>query len=110
MEVQINLWAVVLATVSSMVVGSIWYAQAVFGKRWAQLANIDLAKDRNNADMYRPLVITLVVSFITAYVLAHLSYLANQFFWQQLFARFAHDRFLGVAWFYGGTVYHARRV
>lgn len=76
MEVQINIWAVVLAMVSSMVVGSIWYAKGVFGTTWMKLANIDLDK----ANPIKPMITTLVVSLITAYVLAHVSYLSNQFF------------------------------
>jgi len=37
---EINYWAVLLATASSMVVGSIWYAPKVFGTRWSKLANV----------------------------------------------------------------------
>lgn len=36
MEVQINWVAVLLAMVSSMVVGSIWYAKPVFGEKMAK--------------------------------------------------------------------------
>jgi hypothetical protein len=78
MDVQINIWAVLLATLSSMVVGTIWYAQAVFGKAWIKLAKIDTSKNRGS--VLKPILITVVVSFITAYVLAHVSYLSNQFF------------------------------
>jgi hypothetical protein len=34
---EINYWTVLLATLSSMAVGSIWYAPKVFGTRWASL-------------------------------------------------------------------------
>ncbi|HUC20081.1 MAG TPA: DUF1761 domain-containing protein [Candidatus Polarisedimenticolaceae bacterium] len=78
MDVQVNLWAVILATVSSMVVGSIWYAQAVFGKTWIKLAKIDMSKDKGS--VFKPIAITLVVSFITAYVLAHVTFLSHEFF------------------------------
>ena len=78
MEVQINMWAVLLALVSSLVVGSVWYARGVFGDIWAKLAKVDMKKSENSA--YKPIVITIVVSFITAYVLAHVTYLSNHFF------------------------------
>lgn len=78
MEVQINLLAVVLAMLSSMVVGSIWYAQSVFGKTWMKLARIDTSK--NNGPVWLPIAITAVVSLITAYVLAHVAFLSNHFF------------------------------
>lgn len=83
MEVQINIWAVLLAMVSSMVVGSIWYSQSVFGKLWIKLAKIDMKKD--GGSVFKPIAITIVVSFITAYVLAHVTYLSHRFF---------HDSFL----------------
>jgi hypothetical protein len=78
MEVHVNYLAVVLAMVSSMIIGSIWYARGVFGNTWIKLAKIDMKKDKGS--MFRPIAITLVVSLITAYVLAHVTYLSNQFF------------------------------
>lgn len=78
MEVSINFLAVVLAMLSSMVVGSIWYARSVFGDTWIKLAKIDMSKD--GGSVVKPIVTTMVVSLITAYVLAHVSFLANQFF------------------------------
>lgn len=78
MDVQINFWAVLAAMVSSLVVGSIWYAMPVFGKIWAKLAKIDMTKDRGS--VAKPIIVTMVVSLVTAYVLAHVAYLSNQFF------------------------------
>lgn len=78
MEVEVNYIAVVAAMLSSMVVGSIWYAEAVFGKKWAKLAGIDMSKDRGS--VAKPILTTLAVSLITAYILAHVAYLSNQFF------------------------------
>lgn len=78
MEVQVNYMAVVLAMASSMVVGSIWYARSVFGNTWIKLAKIDMSK--NNGPVAKPIIITAIVSLITAYVLAHVAYLSNQFF------------------------------
>ena len=65
---SINYIAVVLATLSSMVVGSIWYTPKVFGNYWMKAANI--TPSGNAKDAVRPIAITLVVSFITAWVLA----------------------------------------
>lgn len=78
MDVQVNYLAVVLAMLSSMVVGSIWYARLVFGNIWIKLAKIDTKK--NTGSVFKPIAITLVVSLITAYVLAHVIYLSNQYF------------------------------
>lgn len=79
MNVEVNLVAVVLAMLSSMVVGSIWYAKSVFGNTWAKLAKVNTSS-MSGSDAWKPMVTTAVVSLITAYVLAHVSYLSNQFF------------------------------
>jgi protein-S-isoprenylcysteine O-methyltransferase Ste14 len=75
---EINYWAVLLATLSSMVVGSVWYTPKVFGARWARLANVDT--DRPAATAVVPIVVTLIVSFITAWVLAGASSIAWHFY------------------------------
>jgi hypothetical protein len=83
MDVQVNYWAVLAAMVSSMVVGSVWYARPVFGNLWIKLAKIDITKD--NGPVWKPIATTAVVSLITAYVLAHVAYLSNQFFLNSFF-------------------------
>jgi hypothetical protein len=78
MGVEVNFWAVLLAMVSSMVVGSIWYARPVFGSIWIKLAKVDMSK--NSSAAVAPIVTTMVASLITAYVLAHVAFLSNHFF------------------------------
>lgn len=80
MDIEVNWVAVVLATLSTMVVGSVWYSLSVFGKKWEKLARIDRGKNAKKADAAGPILITLVVSFISAYVLAHVTYLSNAYF------------------------------
>lgn len=75
---EINYWAVLLATASSMLVGSVWYSLRVFGTRWARLANVDT--DRPAATAVWPIVTTVLVSFITACVLAGASTIAWNFY------------------------------
>jgi hypothetical protein len=77
MDVEINWLAVLLATLSTMVVGSVWYARGVFGNTWIKLAKVDLKKERGMAG---PLVGAFVASFLTAYILAHVTFLSNRFF------------------------------
>jgi len=97
MEVQINIWAVLLAMASSMVVGSIWYAQGVFGKTWAKLAKVDMSK--KDVSVAKPIIVTIVVSLVTAYVLAHVTYLAHVFYPQHSFLGCA---LLTALWVWGG--------
>lgn len=83
MDVSVNYAAVLLAALSSMAVGSIWYSMRVFGKRWAALAKVDMSKP--NTGLAPLLISTFIISLITAYVLAHVSYLSNHFFGHSFF-------------------------
>lgn len=80
MNVEVNYLAVLLAAMSSMVVGSIWYSMSVFGKSWAKLARVDMSKDVKSSELSVLLASTFVISLITAYVLAHVTHLSNSFF------------------------------
>jgi hypothetical protein len=75
---EINYWAVLLATASSMVVGSIWYTPRVFGNYWMRAANVTVSDDASAA--VRPIVVTVIVSFVTAWVLAGAAYIAWDFY------------------------------
>lgn len=75
---EINYIAVVLATLSSMLVGSIWYTPKVFGNYWMKQANITPSGDAKDA--IRPIIVTLIVSFVTAWVLAGAAYISFEFY------------------------------
>jgi len=75
---DINYWAVVLATLSSMIVGSIWYTPKVFGNYWMRATGVRPSGDARNA--VRPILVTLVVSFVTAWVLAGAAFIAWDFY------------------------------
>lgn len=74
---EINYWAVILATLSSMIVGAIWYTPKVFGNKWMKLAKVEMKEDANAV---LPIAITVVVSFITAWVLAGSTTIAWHFY------------------------------
>lgn len=78
MNVEVNYGAVLLATLSTMIVGSVWYTPKVFGNTWMKLAGLKQKELEKNG--IKPIVITVFVSLITAYVLAHVAFLSNQFF------------------------------
>ena len=91
MEVQVNYLGVFLAAVSTMVVGSIWYAKPVFGNTWAKLAKLDDKKMAEGAT--KALAFTFLLSLLTAYVLAHVSYLAHSFFGNSFFQDYLSTAF-----------------
>jgi hypothetical protein len=75
---EINYIAVLLATLSSMIVGAIWYTPRVFGNYWMKQSGV--TPSGNSRDAIRPIAITVVVSFITAWVLAGAAYLSFDFY------------------------------
>jgi len=87
MSVDINLWGVLLAAVSSMVVGSLWYMPNVFGKTWAKMAGVKLDQMGKGkpGDMIWTYGTVFVASLVTAYILAAVTFLAQ---W------FSHDSYL----------------
>lgn len=83
---EINYWAVIIATLSTMVVGSVWYAPPVFGKRWAKLANVDMNREQTTLQAWLPIIVTVFVSFLSAWVLAGASTIAWHFYGGGYFA------------------------
>ncbi|WP_372594449.1 DUF1761 domain-containing protein [Actinotalea sp.] len=75
---EVNLWAVLLATASTMAVGSLWYSPRVFGNRWMALARVN--RDRIASRGVVPIVVTVLVSFVTAWVLAGAAWIAHEFY------------------------------
>jgi hypothetical protein len=73
---EINYWAVVLAMLSSMLVGSIWYTPKVFGSYWMRVAKVD----PDGPSAVGAIVATLLVSFITAWVLAGATFISWSFY------------------------------
>lgn len=98
MDVEVNYLAVLAAMFSSMVVGGIWYAKPVFGASWQKLAKVKMPSD--GGDSMKPMLVTAVVSLITAYVLAHVAYLSNQYFGNS----FLQDSLSTAFWLWLGLV------
>jgi len=78
MEVDVNWLGVGAATLASMLVGWAWYAKPVFGDLWFKLVKMDEKKAEKGAP--RALLVALLMSAVTAYVLAHITYLSFTFF------------------------------
>jgi Protein of unknown function (DUF1761) len=78
MDVQVNFWGVILAAISSMVVGMIWYAPQVLGKQWQHLTSMTDEKMKKGST--RAIILAFIMSLLLAYILAHVSYLSHKFF------------------------------
>src|SRR5579872_3650457 len=68
MLTHVSVWGVILAALSALVIGSIWYAKPLFGKSWMKAAGVTDQEMKKSFSMAMPVLI--VVSLLTAYVLA----------------------------------------
>ncbi len=78
MNVPINYVGVLLAALSAMVLGFLWYSPMLFGNTWMKLTGITkkdmTAKKKQMPVTYGGMFIT---ALITAYVLAHILYFSG---------------------------------
>jgi hypothetical protein len=71
MDIPINYWAVLVATVVNMVVGFLWYGP-LFGKMWMRMMGYTKENMQGGqAMMVRSTVLGIVLAFLMNYVLAH---------------------------------------
>ena len=77
-NISINLWAVLVAAVVNMIVGSLWYGP-VFGKMWKGLMGFtDESVKSMKLSPMQAMSMGLVVSIVMAYVLAHFVVVAGE--------------------------------
>jgi hypothetical protein len=69
--VSINVLAVILAALSTMVVGSLWYSPKGFYQTWAKLAHVKKDPDFNNKKATFLYGGAYITSLVTAIVLAY---------------------------------------
>ena len=68
--VDVNFWAVLLAAVANMLIGSVWYSKAMFANKW--MALIGKTEDELRSGSTSTAYIGMTVSaLVMAYVMAH---------------------------------------
>ncbi len=72
MSAELNWIAIILAAMSTMVVGSLWYGP-LFGKLWTRLANVKTDPDFKGAKVALTYIKAFLSSLLTAVVLAYVS-------------------------------------
>lgn len=65
---EINYWAVLVATVAAMIIGSIWYMPKVFGERWKRWG--DVRDPETSTQAWLPILVSIALAFLLAWVLA----------------------------------------
>lgn len=78
MDIRINWWAVLLATVASLVLAKTWYDERTFGKAWRELTGITPSDSKKGG--VKPMIITLFSNIVTVLALAAMIYVSSVFF------------------------------
>jgi hypothetical protein len=70
---QLNYIAILIATIAQFIFGAIWYTP-MFGKLWGKIHEFDkVPADKQKEmmkNMWKPLLVQLIVTFITSFVFA----------------------------------------
>lgn len=69
---ELSFWPVLAAGIANVVLGMTWYNPKVFGAAWMRMANITPeAAERGKKRMPVAVVVALLASMLTAYVMYH---------------------------------------
>ncbi|HXH26593.1 MAG TPA: DUF1761 domain-containing protein [Candidatus Acidoferrum sp.] len=78
MFAYVSLWGVLLAALSAMIIGTVWYSPMLFGREWEKAIGL---KDKDmKKRMLTSMVVLIGVSLLTAYILAHFILFARDYF------------------------------
>ena len=66
---EINLWAVLAAGASSMILGGLWYSPVLFGKAWSTASGVTEEKAKS-ANMAKTMGTAFVLALLGAFVFA----------------------------------------
>lgn len=86
---EVNIWAVLAATVAQFAVAAFWYT-ALFGKKWGEMFEFDKLPKKKQKEMQQKMgpyyLVQALVTFLTSYVLAHfIGAFGDVAFWQIAF-------------------------
>ena len=69
-DIHLNYWAILVAVAATMVLGFLWYGP-IFGKAWMKEMGIPADQKPDPKVMRRGVILMVIGSFLTAFVLAH---------------------------------------
>lgn len=71
-DIVVNWWAVIVATVAAMVIGSIWYSKLLFMKPWlAALGTTPEQMKAKGGSAAKAMIGMVVLAFLQAYIMNH---------------------------------------
>ncbi|HAV11443.1 MAG TPA: hypothetical protein DCX32_02775 [Candidatus Moranbacteria bacterium] len=73
---DLNLWAILVAALANLIIGSLWYSPLMFGNMWMRLMGID---PRDSSGMKKGAAKAMFFSFLGALVMAYVMALVVSF-------------------------------
>ena len=67
---KVNLWAVILAAFSYLILGTLWYSPLLFGNKWIKLKGFTDEDFKTNKPMWMITLLTFLSSAIAAFVIS----------------------------------------
>jgi hypothetical protein len=78
-DIAINWWAVIVAALLRMVVGSVWFSPVAFVKPWQRLAGV--TPESMQQGLAKAIIVDLILSLVLAYALFRFVVYAGAFSW-----------------------------
>src|SRR5258706_327576 len=70
-DIHVNYWAILVAVAATMALGFLWYGP-ILGKAWMKEMGVPAGSKPDPKVMRRGLILMLIGSFLTVFVLAHI--------------------------------------
>jgi len=67
---NINLWAVLLAAITKVIIGSFWYSPLIQGKRWMRESGLTEEDFKNGRPIWLMAILSLSFAFLAALAMA----------------------------------------
>ncbi len=67
---KVNIWAVILAGISYLILGALWYSPLLFGKQWMELNGFTEKDLKTNKPLWMITLVTFLSAFVASFVIS----------------------------------------
>jgi len=67
---KVNVWAVILAGISYLILGALWYSPLLFGKQWMELNSFTEKDLKTNKPMWMITLVTFLSACVASFVIS----------------------------------------
>jgi len=67
---KVNIWSVILAGISYLILGALWYSPLLFGKQWIHLNGFTDEDFKSNKPMWMITLMSFLSAFVASFVIS----------------------------------------